>query len=63
MMEYGQSWFERMWYKRHDLLFQDLWVKEFRMSRETFEFVVELVRGNIRNIQQLLETPLKLKNV
>ena len=24
MMEYDQSWFERMWYKRHDLLFQDL---------------------------------------
>ena len=63
MMEYDQSWFERMWYKRHDLLFQDLWVKEFRMSRETFEFVVELVRENIRNIQQLLEMPLKLKNV
>ena len=63
MMEYDQSWFERMWYKRHDLLFQDLWVKEFRMSRETFEFVVELVRENIRNIQQLLQTPLKLKNV
>ena len=23
MMEYDQPWFERMWYKRHDLLFQD----------------------------------------
>ena len=44
MMEYDQSWFERMWYKRHDLLFQDLWLKELRMSLETFEFVVDLVR-------------------
>ena len=47
MMEYDQSWLERMWYKRHDLLFQDLWVKEFRMSSETFEFVVNLVGENI----------------
>ena len=46
-MEYEQLWFERMWYKRHKLLFQDQWVKEFRMPPETFEFVVELVRGNI----------------
>ena len=47
MIEYDQSWFERMWYKRHDFLFQDLWVKQFRMSPETFEFVVDLVRENI----------------
>ena len=46
-MEYDKSWFERMWYKMHDLLFQDLWAKEFRMSPKTFEFVVDLVRENI----------------
>ena len=47
MIEYDQSWFERMWYKSHNFLFQDLWVKQFRMSPETFEFVVDLVRENI----------------
>ena len=47
-MEYDQPWCERIWYKRHDLLFQDLWVKEFRLSPETFEFVVYLVRKNIQ---------------
>ena len=47
-MEYDQSWFERIWYKRHDLLFQDLWVKEFRMSPKTFGFVVDLFRKNIQ---------------
>ena len=47
MIEYDQSWFERMWYKRRNLLFQDLWVKEFRMSPNTFEFVVDLVQENI----------------
>ena len=47
MIEYDQSWFERMWYKSHNFLFQDLWVKRFRMSPETFEFVVDLVRENI----------------
>ena len=48
MVKYDQSWFERMWYKRYYFLFQDLLVKEFRMSLETFEFVVDLVRENIK---------------
>ena len=43
-----QSWFERIWYKRHNLLFQDLWVKEFKMSPENFEFVGDLVIENIQ---------------
>ena len=51
MTEYDQSWFERMWYKRHDFLFQDLWVKESRMSLETFEFVVDLGQENISQFQ------------
>ena len=48
MIEYDQSWFERMWYKRYDLFFQDSWVKEYRISPETFEFVVGLLRENIQ---------------
>ena len=47
MMQYNQAWFEKMWGLRNDRMFQDLWIKEFRMSAETFEFVVNLVRLNL----------------
>ena len=56
-----QSWFERLCYKRHDLLFQDLWVKEFRMSPKTFEFVVDLVRENIQKHSATFRDSMKVE--
>ena len=48
-------------YKRHDLLFQDLWVKEFRMSPKTFEFVVDLVRENIQKHSATFRDSMKVE--
>ena len=61
MMEYDQLWFERMWYKTHKLLFQDQWVKEFRMPPEIFEFVVDLVRGNIERNSTTFEDAIEVE--
>ena len=61
MMEYDQSWFERMRCNRHHLLFQDLWVNEFRMSPKTFEFVVELVRENIEKHSTTFRDAIKVE--
>ena len=61
MMEYDQPWFERMWYKRYGLLFQDLWVKEFRMSPETFMCVVNLVLENTEKHSTTFRDAIKVK--
>ena len=61
MMEYDQSWFERMRCNRHHLLFQDLWVNEFRMSPKTFEFVVELIRENIEKHSTTFRDAIKVE--
>ena len=61
MMEYDQWWFERMWYKRHDFLFQDLWVKEFRMFPKTFVFVVDLVWENIEKHSTTFRDAIKVE--
>ena len=50
-----------MWYKRHDLLFQGLWVKEFRMSPETFEFVVDVVRENTEKHSATFSDAIKIE--
>ena len=54
-MEYDKSWFERMWYKRHDLLSQDLRVKQFRMFSEIFDIVVDFVRKNTETFRDSIK--------
>ena len=47
IIEYEQSWFEKMWENRHEEIFFELWSREFRLNPNTFEFVVNLVAGNM----------------
>ena len=44
MMHYDQAWFEKMWHNRYDLIFTELWLKEFRVGPETFHYIVSLVQ-------------------
>ena len=43
MMEYNQSWFETLWDNRYDVIFYELWSKEFRVRPEIFEIIINLV--------------------
>ena len=36
-----------MWENRHEEIFFELWSREFRLNPNTFEFVVNLVAGNM----------------
>ena len=47
MFQYNQSWFEKMMRNKNDSLYKELWKKEFRMSPETFDLVVNIVRGDM----------------
>ena len=47
MMIYNQAWFEKLWDNRHDTIFTEIWRREFRVSPTTFEFIVDLVRGQL----------------
>ena len=42
--ERGERWFEIMWSRRHDPLYQNMWISDFRMSAGTFEALVEKVK-------------------
>ena len=43
MMTYEQHWFEKIWQRRHDEIYCELFVQEFRMKGTTFDYIVGLV--------------------
>ena len=43
----GQYWFNKLWSKRFDFTFSELWDKDFQVSPEIFEFIVSFVRHQI----------------
>ena len=47
VMIYNQAWFETLWDNRHDTIFAEIWRREFRVTPTTFEFIVDLVRGQL----------------
>ena len=62
MLEYDQPCFERVWYKRRNLLFHALWAKK-GMSPETFELVADLVQENIEKNSTTFRDAIKVENV
>ena len=47
MINYGQTWFERLWVNCFDHYFREIWRREFRFSVETFDFINNLVRDKM----------------
>ena len=47
MVQYDQDWFQNMWNNRYEDIYDELWVREFRLKPETFEYVITLVRENM----------------
>ena len=47
MINYGQTWFERLWANCFDHYFREIWRREFRFSVETFDFINNLVRDKM----------------
>ena len=48
MLEYDQHWFERLWEHKNEAVFKELWKCEFRLKVETFQFVVNLVKNDMK---------------
>ena len=47
MLEYNQHWFERLGEHKSEIIFKELWKREFRLKVEIFQFVVNLVKSDI----------------
>ena len=47
MINYGQTWFERLWANCFDHYFREIWRREFRFSVEAFDFINNLVRDKM----------------
>ena len=50
MMQYNQLWFETMWNTREDDVTKELWRQEFRMSVETFQYLLDLIGANLQRL-------------
>ena len=50
MTNYNQLWFESMWTNRENSIVRELWKKEFKMSVETFQFILDLVGRNLSRV-------------
>ena len=50
MMQYNQLWFETMWDTREGDVTKELWKKEFRMSVETFQYLLDLTGVNLQRL-------------
>ena len=48
MLEYDQHCFERLWEHKNETVFKELWKCEFRLKVETFQFVVNLVKNDMK---------------
>ena len=48
MKEYKQGWFENIWPRRHDIIYNEIWQREFRLTANVFDYVVNLVREQIQ---------------
>ena len=47
MTDYDQDWFTIMWEKKDETIYKELWLKEFRMSPDTFCYIVGVVRATL----------------
>ena len=47
MLEYVQHWFERLWKHKNEIIFKELWKREFRLKVKTFQFAVNLLKNDM----------------
>ena len=61
MMQYNQLWFETMWDTREDDVTKELWKKEFRMSVETFQYLLNLIGVNLQRLDTRFRKAIKVE--
>ena len=61
MMEYNQSWFETLWDNRYDVIFYELWSKEFRVRPEIFEIIINLVAMKMQKKNTTFRNSIKIE--
>ena len=50
MMQHNQLWLETMWDTRKEDETKELWKKEFRMSVEKFQYLLDLIGINVQRL-------------
>ena len=61
MVKYNQWWFETLWDTCEDNITKKLWKKEFRMSIETFQYLLDLIGVNLQRLDTRFRKATKLK--
>ena len=46
-IQYDHHWFERLWEHKNEIIFKELWKREFRLKVETFQLVVNLLKNDM----------------
>ena len=60
-MQYNQLWFETMWDTREDDATKDLWKKEFRISVETLQYLLDLIGVNLQRLDTRFRKGIKVE--
>ena len=61
MMQYNQLWLETMWDTREDDATKELWKKEFRISVETFQYLLDLIGVNLQRLDTRFRKAIKVE--
>ena len=61
MMQYNQLWFETMWDTRKEDETKELWKKEFRMSVEKFQYLLDLIGINAQRLDNRFWKGIKIE--
>ena len=61
MMQYNQLWFETMWDTGEEDVTKELWEKEFRITVETFQYLLDLIGINLQRLDTRFQKLSKLK--
>ena len=61
MMQYNQLWFETMWDTGEEDVTKELWKKEFRITVETVQYLLDLIGVNLQRLDTRFQKLSKLK--
>ena len=61
MMQYNQLWFETMWDTGEEDVTKELWKKEFRITVETVQYLLDLIGVNLQRLDTRFKKLSKLK--
>ena len=61
MMQYNQLWFETMWDTGEEDVTKELWKKEFRITVETVQYLLDLISVNLQRLDTRFQKLSKLK--